>query len=78
MKVFCVTVINVTHDYSSHNSGCLAGMEYRLCDWHVSCDTQRVVNSCRNSVCVSGCFCTNERVLEDGFCIQSYFCPSKK
>ena len=52
-------------------------MEYRLCGWHVSCDTLNIVRGCRNSTCVSGCFCTDERILEDGLCVHPEYCPSK-
>ncbi|XP_065884496.1 uncharacterized protein [Dysidea avara] len=67
---------NATNTLGSDTSHvCLAGMEYRLCGWHTSCDTLRSVMSCRNSTCVSGCFCTDDRVLDGGFCIHPQYCP---
>jgi len=56
---------------------CPTGMEYQTCSWNISCDEFGVVRDCRNSICQSGCFCSNGYVLEDGVCVHPDMCISK-
>ena len=58
------------HKKCTPSVGCLAGMDYQLCDLHITCDNFRSFGSCRNSTCESGCFCSNEYVLDDGVCVH--------
>ena len=48
-----------------------------MCGLSIRCDDLGVVRDCRNSVCDSGCFCSNGTVLEDGACVDPGTCPSK-
>ncbi|XP_065913065.1 hemicentin-1-like isoform X2 [Dysidea avara] len=67
---------NSTNTIGTDNShGCLAGMDYRLCDWEISCSNFSSINNCSNLTCTSGCFCSNGNVLEDGVCIHPNVCP---
>ena len=53
-------------------------MDYRLCDLPMDCNTLRELSNCSNSTeCVSGCFCSNDYVLEDGNCIDPAMCPGE-
>ena len=52
-------------------------MDYRLCDWQISCSNFSSISSGGDSNCMTGCFCSNETVLEDGVCIHPDTCPSK-
>ena len=58
-------------------SGCLSGMDYRLCDKQLSCSNLSSISSCSDSNCMTGCFCSNDTVLEDDVCIHPDTCPSK-
>ena len=57
--------------------GCLADMEYQLCGLQLTCNNFSMTNNHNNSLCQSGCFCSNKHVLEDGMCIHPDTCPSK-
>ena len=59
------------------NSGCLTGMDYRLCDWQINCSTFGAISNCSDSNCVTGCFCSNGTVLDNSVCIYPDTCPSK-
>ena len=72
----CITVKHLEIIFL-FNSGCLAGMEYQLCGWQVTCDSFTGVSNCSNLTCESGCFCSNGNVLLDGVCIHPNVCPSK-
>ena len=52
-------------------------MEYQTCGWEISCDDLSTVSSCSDLDCSSGCFCTENIVLDDGVCIIPDTCPSK-
>ena len=58
-------------------SGCLSGMDYRLCDWQISCSNFSSISNCSDSNCMTGCFCSDGTVLEDSVCIHPDTCPSK-
>jgi len=49
------------------------------CGGQISCsDFSSTSNSnCMSSDCMSGCFCSNEIIFEDGICIHPDTCPSK-
>ena len=48
-------------------------MEYQLCGQQMDCVTFR--NSKED--CASGCYCTNDYVLEDGKCVNPTMCPGE-
>ena len=53
-------------------------MDYHLCGLTIDCNTLRELSNCSNSTeCVSGCFCSNDYVLEDGNCIDPAMCPGE-
>ena len=53
-------------------------MDYRLCDIPIDCNTLRELSNFSNSTeCVSGCFCSNDYVLENGKCIDPAMCPGE-
>ena len=54
-------------------------MEYQLCGLQIDCNTLREFSNCSNLTtdCVSGCFCSNNYILEDGKCIDSTMCPGE-
>ena len=53
-------------------------MEYQLCGLQIDCNTLREFGNCFNTTdCVSGCFCSNDYVLEDGKCIDPIMCPGE-
>jgi len=63
------------------DSGCLAGMDYRMDGVQLTCYDFSSVDNCSNTTSTSGgtpgCFCSNGNVLEDGVCIPPGECPSE-
>ena len=57
--------------------GCLAGMEYLMTGFQLTCNGLRSIDSCSNTTTESGCFCSNGNVLDDGVCISHRECPGK-
>ena len=54
---------------------CPVGTEYRDCSWNLSCSHIIGVGRCREqSLCTSGCFCSNQTVLVDGMCSDTNSC----
>ena len=52
-------------------------MEYQLCGLQITCNNFSRTNNYSDSFCVSGCFCSNKHVLEDGMCIHPDTCPGE-
>ena len=53
-------------------------MEYQLCGLQIECNTLREFGNYSNTTdCVTGCFCSNNYVLEDGKCIDPTICPGE-
>ena len=63
--------------YINKISGCLSGMDYQLCNWQISCSNFSSNGNRSVSNCMTGCFCNNGTVLEDGVCVHPDVCPSK-
>ena len=58
--------------------GCLAGMDYQSSGRKITCDFLRSFSNCTDvKDRVSGCFCTNDYVLEGGMCIHPATCPGE-
>ena len=51
-------------------------MEYLVCGRQVDCVTFRNSSHLSEDY-VSGCFCTNDYVLEDGKCVDPTMCPGE-
>ena len=53
-------------------------MEYQLCGLPINCNTFRNYSNCSVlSECMSGCFCSNYYILEDGECTDPTRCSGK-
>ncbi|XP_065893837.1 MAM domain-containing glycosylphosphatidylinositol anchor protein 2-like [Dysidea avara] len=61
---------------SDSRLGCLAGMEYLMTGFQLTCTDLSIVDNCSNTTSESGCFCSNGNVLQDGgVCINRRECP---
>ena len=52
-------------------------MNYQSCGLQITCSNFSTRENYNDSVCVSGCFCSDKDVLDDGMCIHPDTCPSK-
>ena len=53
-------------------------MDYQLCGLPIDCSSFRNYSNPTNlTECVSGCFCSNDYVLEDGKCTDPAMCPGE-
>ena len=77
LVMVCEIITSRTLQYELFILGCLAGMEYQLCGPPIDCYTFRNYSNCSVFDCVSGCFCSNYYVLEDGKCIDPIMCPGE-
>ena len=51
-------------------------MDYQFCSQQMDCITFRNLSHLKED-CVSGCFCTNDYVFEDGKCVDPAMCPGE-
>ena len=66
MPHICVVIANC---FVFVYTDCPVGTEYHNCSWNLSCSDITGVRRCKEqSLCTSGCFCSNKTVLINGTC----------